>query len=127
MLVLIKAKQWCYSMTENIIPQIEIRKAEIDEFYFVFRLPGGGMFVSIFFENMSEVVAAVENIKRNSTEDTHYLRNTTSAKQLHFIFRAKNKNPIGQSTIYKHTSAMNVGLKYMKKYLLSTEIVDLTT
>ena len=109
------------------LPQIEIRSAGSSEFYFVVRLPSDGMFVSIFFENMSEVVAAVENIKRNSTEDAHYLRNTTSAEQTHFIFKAKNKNPIGQSTIYKHTSAMNVGLKYMKKYLLSAEIVDLTT
>ena len=109
------------------LPQIEIRSAGSSEFYFVVRLPSDGMFVSIFFENMSEVVAAVENIKRNSTEDAHYLRNTTSAEQTHFIFKAKNKNPIGQSTIYKHTSAMNIGLKYMKKYLLSAEIVDLTT
>ena len=109
------------------LPQIEIRSAGSSEFYFVVRLPSDGMFVSIFFENMSEVVAAVENIKRNSTEDAHYLRNTTSAEQTHFIFKAKNKNPIGQSTIYKHTSAMNVGLKHMKKYLLSAEIVDLTT
>ena len=85
------------------------------------------MFVSIFSEDMSEVVAAIENIKRNSTEDAHYLRETTSAEQTHFIFRAKNKSPIGQSTRYKYTSAMDVGLQYMKKHLLSAEIVDLTT
>jgi uncharacterized protein YegP (UPF0339 family) len=114
-------------MTAKDFPQIEIRSAGSDEFYFVFRLPSDGMFVSIFFENMSEVVAAVENIKRNSTEDAHYLRDTTSAEQTHFIFRAKNKNPIGQSTIYKHASVMDVGLQYMKKHLLSAEIVDLTT
>ena len=84
------------------------------------------MFVSIFFENMSEVVAVVENIKRNSSEDANYLRNTTSAEQTHFIFRAKDKIPVGQSTIYEHTSTMDVGLKYMKKHLLNAEIVDLT-
>jgi hypothetical protein len=113
-------------MTAKGLPQIEIRSAGSNEFYFVFRLPSNGMFVSVFFENMSEVVAVVENTKRNSTEDTHYLRNTTSAEQTHFVFRAKNKNPTGQSTIYKHTSAMDVGLKYMKKHLLNAEIVDLT-
>jgi hypothetical protein len=75
---------------------------------------------------MSEVVAAIETIKRNSTEDTHYLRDRTATKQTHFIFRAKDKNPIGQSTIYKHTSAMDVGQQYMKRHLLSAEIVDLT-
>jgi hypothetical protein len=75
---------------------------------------------------MSEVVAAIETIKRNSTEDTHYLRDRTATEQTHFIFRAKDKNPIGQSTIYKHTSAMDVGQQYMKRHLLSAEIVDLT-
>jgi hypothetical protein len=114
-------------MTAKGLPQIEIRSAGSNEFYFAVRLPSDGMFVSIFFENMSEVVAAVENIKRHSTEDAHYLRNTTSAEQAHFIFKAKDKNPIGQSTRYKYPSAMDVGLKYMKKYLLSAEIVDLTT
>ena len=127
LLLLIKAKIWSYLMMSKGIPQIEIRSAGSDEFYFVFRLPNDGMFVSIFFENMPEVMAAVENIKRNSTEDMHYLRNTTSAEQAYFIFRAKNKNPTGQSTRYEHISAMNVGLQYMKKHLLSTEIVDLTT
>ena len=76
---------------------------------------------------MSEVVAAIETIKRNSTEDAYYLRDTTSTEQTHFTFIAKDKNPIGHSTIYKHTSAMDVGLQYMKKHLLSAETVDLTT
>ena len=114
-------------MTAKGLPQIEIRSAGSNEFYFVFRLPSDGIFVSVFFESMSEVVAAIESIKRNSTEDANYLRNTTSAEQTHFVFREKNKNPIGQSIIYEHTSAMEIGLQYMKKHLLSAEPVDLTT
>jgi len=114
-------------MTAISLPQIEIRSTGGSEFYFVFRLPSDGMFVSVFFENMTEVLAAVENIKRNSTENTHYLLNTTSAKQLHFTFRVNNKSPIGQSTRYKYASSMDVGLQYMKKHLLNAEVVDLTT
>lgn len=114
-------------MTAKDFPQIEIRRAGSDEFYFVFRLPNGGMFVSIFSEDMSEVVAAVENIKRNSTEDAHYLRNTRAADQTCFIFKPKNKYPMGQSTMYEHVSAMETGLQHMKKHLLNAEVVDLTT
>ncbi|MDG5470056.1 hypothetical protein P9J64_17205 [Deltaproteobacteria bacterium IMCC39524] len=114
-------------MTGKDISKIEIRSAGSDEFYFVFRLPCDGMFVSIFFENMSEVVAAVENIKRNSTEEACYIRNTTSTEQLYFIFTAKDKEPIGQSTRYKYSSSMDAGLQYMKNHLLSAEVVDLTT
>ena len=114
-------------MTGKDISHIEIRKAGDEEFYFVFRLPCDGMFVSIFFENMSESVAAVENIKRCSTREARYIRNTTLAKQLYFIFTAKDKEPIGQSTRYKYASSMDAGLKYMKKHLSSAEVVDLTT
>ncbi len=113
-------------MTAKGLPQIEIRSAGSNEFYFVVRLPSDGMFVSEFFEDMSETVAAVENIKRNSTEDAHYIRDTKSEEQTCFVFRVKNKNLIGLSTIYKNALDMNVGLQYMKKHLLSAEIVDLT-
>lgn len=108
-------------------PQIEIRKAGSKEFYFVFRLPRDGMFVSIFFENISEVTAATENIQRHSKTNEYYLLETTPPEQTRFIFRPKNKYPIGQSTLYEHESAMEHGLQYMKKHLLSAEIVDLTT
>ena len=112
--------------TENA-PQIEIRKAGSEEFYFVFRLPSDGMFISIFFENISEVTAAIENIQRHSKINEYYLLETTPTEQTYFIFRPKNKHPIGQSTMYEHVSAMEHGLQYMKKHLLSAEIVDLTT
>ena len=112
--------------TKNV-PQIEIRKAGSKEFYFVFRLPSDGMFISIFFENISEVTAATESIQRHSKINDYYLLETTPPEQTHFIFRPKNKYPIGQSTMYKHESAMEHGLQYMIKYLLSAEIVDLTT
>ena len=114
-------------MTGKDISKIEIRSAGSDEFYFVFRLPCDGMFVSIFFENMSEVVAAVENIKRNSTEEACYIRNTTSTDEVYFVFRDKNDKPIGLSTIFEQESTMTVGLKYMKKYLHRAEVTDLTT
>ncbi len=112
--------------TENA-PQIEIRKAGSEEFYFVFRLPSNGMFISIFFENISEVTAAIENIQRHSKINEYYLLETTPTEQTYFIFRPKNKHPIGQSTMYEHESAMEHGLQYMIKHLLGAETVDLTT
>ena len=114
-------------MAEKSLPQIEIRCAGSNEFYFIFRLPSDGMFVSVFFENKSEIVAAIETIKRNSTEDGNYLRNTTSEEQPYFVFRGRSKNPIGQSTLYEHPSTMEVGIQFMKKNLQNVESIDLTT
>ncbi len=86
------------------------------------------MFISIFFENISEVTAATENIQRHSKINEYYhLKKTTPPEQTHFIFRPKNKYPIGQSTMYEHESAMEHGLQYMIKHLLGAETVDLTT
>ena len=114
-------------MAEKSLPQIEIRCAGSNEFYFIFRLPSDGMFVSVFFENMPEVLAAIDTVKRNSTEDGNYLRNTTLTDQTYFVFRMKNKNPIGQSTLYENTSVMEIGIQFMKKHLRKTERIDLTT
>ena len=114
-------------MTGKDISQIEIRKAGNEEFYFVFRLPSDGMFVSVFFDSMSEVMAVVESAKRDSTGEANYLCNTESAGEAYFVFRDKNSKPVGLSTIFEQESTMTVGMKYMKKYLHRAEAVDLAT
>lgn len=106
--------------------QIEIRKADENEYYFVFRLPNDGIFMSVFFEDIVEAVAAAENIKRNSTGDSVYVCKTDSPDQSYFIFKAKNNSPIGQSSIYKYGQSVEAGIQYMKEHLLEAEIVDLT-
>ncbi len=108
-------------------PQIEIRKAGGNEYYFVFKLPYNGIFISIFFEDIVEAVATAEKIKRTSTEDGCYLRKGTSPDQSWFTFKAQNNSSIGQSSIYTHSLSMEAGIQYMKEHLLEAEIVDLTT
>ena len=112
-------------MTGHNISHIDIRRIESGEFYFVFRLPGNGAFVSIFFGCMSEVMAAIEESQRNSEEDAYYFCKSTPANDSYFVFGSKSL-PIGQSTIYKEASLMNVGLQYMQKNLQRAEVVDLT-
>ena len=114
-------------MTGKDISHIEIRKAGNEEFYFVFRLPSDGMFVSVFFDSLTEVMVAVESAKRDSTEEANYLCDTKSSDEAYFVFRDKNSKPIGLSTIFGQESTMSVGLKYMKKYLHRAEVSDLTT
>ena len=109
------------------ISHIEIRKAGNEEFYFVFRLPSDGMFVSVFFDSMSEIMVAVERAKRYSTEESNYLYDKKSTDEAYFVFRDKNSKPIGLSTIFEQESTMTVGLKHMKEYLHRAEVTDLTT
>jgi hypothetical protein len=80
-----------------------------------------------FFDSMSETMVAVESAKRNSTEEANYLCNTESADEAYFVFRDKNRKPIGLSTIFGQESTMTVGMKYMKKHLHRAEVADLTT
>lgn len=114
-------------MTEKTISTIEIRKAGYDEYYFVFRLPNGGIFLSIFFEDIVEAVATAENFQRNSTKNSNYLRKTNPPDQYYFIFKTQKSHPIGQSSIYKNRPAMDTGIQYIKKHLLETAVVDMTT
>jgi hypothetical protein len=85
------------------------------------------MFVSVFFDSMSEIMVAVERGKRDSTGEANYLCNTESADEAYFVFRDKNNKPIGLSTLFEQESTMTVGMKYMKKHLHRAEVADLTT
>lgn len=109
------------------ISSVEIRKAGYDEYYFVFRLPNGGIFLSEFFKDIVEAVATAENFQRNSTRDNNYLRKSNPSDQYHFIFKTQKSCLIGQSSMYKNRPAMETGIQYIKKHLLETEIVDMTT
>ena len=113
-------------MARKSIPKIEIRKAGNDEYYFVFRLPHDGIFISIFFDRMSEVVDAIEYSQRISTDDKRYTCKAKSTDDEYFVFLTKSNKPIGQSIIINHTATMNIGLQYMQKHLHRAEDVDLT-
>ena len=70
-------------MTGKDISQLEIRKAGNKEFYFIFRLPSDGMFVSVFFDSMSETMVAVESAK-----------GTPQRKQIIYATRSQQVKPI---------------------------------
>ena len=111
-------------MTAQSISSIEIRRAGNDEFYFVFRLPGNRLFVSHFFDNMSEVVAVVEYSQRNSKNEARYLCKTRSLGEDYFLFLTKNNKPIGQSTMFEKKPTMRAGLLYMQKHFQTAEVAD---
>ena len=46
--------------------QIVIRKADENEYCFVYKLPSGGIFMSNFFENLEETLSAIEKIKKRA-------------------------------------------------------------
>ena len=108
-------------------PQIEIRKADENEYYFVFKMPSGGIFMSKFFEDVEEALSAAEKIKRRATEDSCYLCKNGITNQFYFLFNIKKNSPIGQSSIYKDRQSMDSEIHYMKNNLVDAEIVDLTT
>ena len=109
------------------ISSIEIRKAGNEEYYFDFRLPSEGLFVSIFFDSLTEVVAAAEYSQRNATDDTRYLCKTKTSGEDYFVFLTKGNKPIGQSTMFEQKPAMNVSMQYMQKHLQKSHVLDLTT
>lgn len=107
--------------------QIEIRKAGGNEYYFLFRLPNDGIFISKFFDDVIEAIAAAEKIKRSATEERFYLGQKETTNQFYFSFGSKKNSSVGQSSIYRDKPSMDYGIDYMKKYLAEAEIVDLTT
>lgn len=108
-------------------PQIEIRQASENEYYFVFKLQSGGIFMSKFFEDVEEALSAAEKIKRRAAEESCYLCKNGVTNQYYFVFNVKKNCPIGQSSIYQDRPSMDSEIHYMKNNLGEAEIVDLTT
>jgi len=106
--------------------QIEIRKADENEYYFVYKLPSGGIFMSNFFEHLEEALSAAENIKRRAAEENYYLYKNRLKNHFYFVFKIKKNSSIGQSSIYKDKQSIDSGIHYMKNYLVKAEIIDLT-
>lgn len=107
--------------------QIVIRKADENEYYFVYKLPSGGIFMSNFFENLEETLSAVEKIKKRAAEENYYIYKNRLKNQFYFVFKIKKNSSIGQSSIYKDKQSIDSGIHYMKNNLVKAEIVDLTT
>lgn len=108
-------------------PQIEIRKADENEYYFVFKLPSGGIFMSKFFEDLEEVFSAAEKIKRRASEESCYLCKNGITNQYYFVFYLKQDSPIGHSSIYKDKVSMDAEMHYMQEHLKEAEVLDLTS
>ena len=106
--------------------QIEIRKAGENEYYFVFMLPSGGIFMSNFFEDLEEALSAAEKIKRSAAEKNYYIYKNRLKNQFYFVFKINKNFQIGQSSIYKDTQSIDSVIHYMKNYLVEAEIIDLT-
>jgi len=114
-------------MTEtNIRRKLEIRKAGDNELYFVFKLPGHGMFVSRFFDDIAEVYSAIAEMKDNLAENNNYVRKLSPPAQVYFIFRVRDQEPTGQSTMYRLVSIMEISIEFMKTSFACSEVVDLT-
>jgi len=110
----------------NIVRKLEIRKAGDNELYFVLKLPGHGMFVSRFFEDVSEVYAAIAEMKDNLADNNNYVRKISPPAQVYFIFRVRDQEPLGQSTMYRLVSIMEISIEFMKRSFACSEVVDLS-
>ena len=106
--------------------KIEIRKADENEYYFVYKLPSGGIFMSDFFEDLEEALSAAEKIKKSAAEQNYYIYKNRLKNQFYFVFKINKNSPIGQSSIYKDTQSIDSVIHYMKNYLVEAEIIDLT-
>ena len=108
---------------------LEIHNAGESGYYFVFKLPGQGVFISNFFEDISELYSAIDEMKKNVVDDAHYLRKESPLNpgQVYFLFQLNEKLFLGQSTMYNIASVMESGIEYMKEKLQETESVMLST
>lgn len=69
----------------------------------------------------------IDSVRNNCEDDSNYERKTASDESPYFNLKAKNYEVIGTSEMYSSIQARETGIEAVKKYGISTVLVDNTS
>lgn len=66
----------------------------------------------------------IESVRKNASDDARFSRKTAKDGSAYFVLTASNGEVIGKSEMYSSTSAMENGIKSVKKNAVAAKVVD---
>lgn len=105
--------------------KFEIFKDKKEEFRFRLKASNGEIILaSEGYKAQSGCTNGIESVKKNSTEDSQYSRNTASNGKFCFSLKAKNNEVIGTSQMYDSEASRDNGIESVKKNAEDSSIDD---
>ncbi|MBD9535602.1 DUF1508 domain-containing protein [Stenotrophomonas sp. ATCM1_4] len=105
----------------------ELEKSKDGQFYFV--LKAGNAEVILTSERYTTRASAengIASVQKNSPDEAHYERKTSSDGRHHFNLKAANHQVIGSSQLYASQAAREAGITSVKGNGPSTTVKDKT-
>jgi uncharacterized protein YegP (UPF0339 family) len=104
----------------------ELKKAKNGKFYFNLKAANGRVILkSEMYKGKTGAKNGIESVKKNSALNKRYDRRESKKGGPYFVLLAGNKKVIGQSEKYSSASAMDNGIKFVKKNGPDARIDDL--
>ncbi len=105
--------------------KFEIYKDKKEEFRF--RLKANNdqiVLASEAYKAMAGCTNGIESVRKNSQDDSKFERLTSESGENFFNLKATNGQVIGTSQMYSSSSAMEIGIKSVKKNSPDAEVVE---
>jgi uncharacterized protein YegP (UPF0339 family) len=94
----------------------ELHKSTDDKF--VFNLKAGNneiILTSQTYSTKQHALDGIESVRKNSSNDAHYARRESTARQPYFVLNSTNGETIGSSQMYASGPAMESGISSVKE------------
>lgn len=107
--------------------KFQIDKATNEQF--IFRLKAGNgenILASEQYTTKAACENGIESVRKNSQEDDRFERKEAKDGRHYFVLKAANHQIIGQSQMYKSTSAMENGIESVQNNAPDAKVEDLT-
>ena len=104
-----------------------LKKSKDGQFYFNLVAGNGEIILSSErYKSKSSAKNGIESVKKNAADDKRYVRKEAKNGKPYFVLRAGNNQVIGNSEMYNSDSAMENGIKSVKKNGPGSVVDDLT-
>lgn len=105
--------------------KFEITTRKNGEYQFYLKAPNGQIIlVSEGYYSKSACLNGIESVKKNSQDDSRFMRSTSSNGKYYFNLKASNGQIIGFSEIYETMASRDNGIESVKKIAAGASIED---
>ena len=96
-----------------------------DSYHFVLKAGNGQVILSSqVYKSKSGAANGIESVKKNCSDDDCWERKTAKNGKAYFNLKSTNGQIIGTSQMYSSSSAMEIGIKSVKKNSPDAEVVE---
>ena len=107
--------------------EFEIKRAKNGQYLFNLRAVNGEVILtSEMYETKSGATNGIDSVKMNAANDSRYDRRLAASGKPYFVLQAGNGEIIGKSEVYSSKSALEVGVRSVKKNGPDAHINDKT-